>query len=360
MMTTKTIAGAFIVEREIRIDAPRENVFPLISTRDGLVQWMPVTDLEPRAGGRIQFTFAPESGGTHTATGEITAFDPPSRIAFTWNSTHDGAGAVQTEVSIELIPEGGATLVRLTHTGFVDDEKTGNYSEGWGYFLERLKDRAEGKDPGDDRSSIAARRRDAVRELLSEEIALKDHVERVAAMRRTLPLGPPIVAEYPLHGQNGKAATLAELFGDKDELLVYHLMFAPEDDAPCRMCAMWVDGFNAIAPHVRQRAEFVVIAKAPIDKLESYAKKRGWDTIRLFSSYGTDFQGDFNAEDDEGDQLAVISAFRRENGMIYHFYQKSANLDDNNYRGIDLLSPVWNLLDLLPSGRGDWYPSNSY
>ena len=358
-MTTKTIAGAFVVEREVRIQAPRETVFPLIATREGFSRWMPVTQLEPRVGGSITFAFAPESGGISVAHGEITAFKPPEHIAFTWNMD-DESSDLQTEVSIDLIAEGNATLVRLTHTGFADEKTFEGYNGGWVYFLDRLQHSGNGETSEEDRHSVAARQYLAKKALLAEEIALKDHVERVAAMRRTIPLGPPLIKEYSFTNDAGATVALSELFGDKDDLIVYHLMFAPDDAAPCPMCSMWIDGLNAVAPHIRQRSAFAVIAKAPIEKLRTFAAQRGWDRVRVLSSNGTDFQRDYDVENALGEQMPAISAFHRKEGNIYHFYQKFAELDENNNRGIDLYSPVWNLFDLLPGGRGDWYPNHDY
>ena len=111
-------------------------------------------------------------------------------------------------------------------------------------------------------------------ELLAAETSLRDQVERVAQLRRALPLGmavPDYVfregpadlsRNYPADFRDVK---LSELFANgHDELIVVHLMFAANDDVPCVMCSMWTDGYNAIAPHVRQRANFVVVAKKEI------------------------------------------------------------------------------------------------
>jgi predicted dithiol-disulfide oxidoreductase (DUF899 family)/uncharacterized protein YndB with AHSA1/START domain len=357
-MTTKSIAGAFVVEREIRIDAPRERVFSFLSSREGLAMWVPVTKFERRVGGTIMFRFLPDSGGRKVTFGEVTAYDPPARIAFTWDFKDDPLDA-RTEVAIDLIAQGNATLVRLTHTGFVDEEERNAHDEGWTYFLERLRARGEGNDPGEDRSIQDVAHVAAVDALRAEEIALKEHVERVAEQRRRIPLGAPL-PEYTLRATDDTPVSLSALFGDKSDLLVYHFMFAPEDELGCPMCSMWIDGLNAIAPHVRQRAELVVIAKAPIEKLRAYAQRRGWDKVRVLSSFDSPFNRDFGVEDKDGSQHPAISAFRRDGERVYHFYQKFAELDDDNNRGIDLYTPVWSLFDLLPGGRPDWYPSHDY
>ena len=150
-MTTKTIAGAFVVEREIRIQARREHVFELLSSRENFARWMPAAIFAPRVGENVEFRFVLKDGGKKATVGEITAYDPPSRIAFTWDFKDDPLDA-RTEVTIDLIPEGQATLVRLTHTGFVEEEEAAKHSEGWGYWLARLHACGEGSDPGDDAS----------------------------------------------------------------------------------------------------------------------------------------------------------------------------------------------------------------
>jgi predicted dithiol-disulfide oxidoreductase (DUF899 family) len=265
---------------------------------------------------------------------------------------------MHTEVTFDLIEDGGGTLLRLTHTGFLDEEQANNHKEGWGYWLGRLQTVGNGGDPGPDRHDAMEKRQAAVKQLLIEEIALKDHVEAVAAQRRALPMPAPLETDYTLTGLDDKLVRLSELFGDKDDLLVYHLMYKPDDDEACPMCSMWVDGYNAIAHHVQERAAFAVVAKAPIGKLRDWAKRRGWDNVRLLSSHSTTFNADMHAEDADGDQIPTISVFRKSPDGVRHFYQKFAELDDENNRGIDLLSPVWNLLDLTPKGRGDWLPHN--
>ena len=353
-MSTKT-AGAFTIERQIRIDAPRERVFDLLASPDEMRRWFRPSAFEPRVGGRAEFAF-PFDDEVSITRGEITTYDPPQRLAYTWS--WQSAPSAHTEVTFDLADEDGATLLRLTHTGFVDEEPARGHEKGWTYWMERLATVARGADPGPDMHAAAERRNAARAALLQEEIALKDHVERVAAQRRALEMPDPLDDDYALAASDDKVVRLSELFGDKEDLLVYHLMFHPDDDEPCPMCSMWVDGFNAIAPHVRQRAAFAIVAKAPIGKLRDWAKRRGWDKIPVLSSFSTTFNRDTHAEDQDGDQLPVISVFRRTDNGVHHFYHKCAELDADNYRGIDLLTPVWNLFDLLPDGRTDWMPAN--
>ena len=208
-------------------------------------------------------------------------------------------------------------------------------------------------------------------ELLAAEIALKDQVERVATLRRQLPVGmrvpdyvfregPPDLIQQD--AADFADVRLSDLFTDgHDTLIVDHLMFAAADDEPCVMCSMWADGYNTVWPHIVQRASFVLVAKAEIGKLRGFARRRGWDRIRLLSSHDSTFNRDFGMEEADGTQNPGLSVFTRTpDGAVYHRYTTGAELDEQNNRGIDLCTPVWNLFDLLPQGRGDWYPSHSY
>lgn len=202
------------------------------------------------------------------------------------------------------------------------------------------------------------------------ERALRDQIEEVAAARRALPEGALlqdyVFAEAPpdlgADGADGLVSStrLSELFGAHSALVVYHLMFAPEDGEACPMCSMWVDGFRGVASHLAQHCAFAVVAKAPPPKLRVWAARRGWDGLRLLSSYGTSFNEDLRAEHPDGSQRPMTSVFVRAGGELRHFYTLPANHLDNTERGMDLLSPVWNILDLLPAGRGEWYAGNDY
>jgi predicted dithiol-disulfide oxidoreductase (DUF899 family) len=181
-------------------------------------------------------------------------------------------------------------------------------------------------------------------ELLAAEIALKEQVERVAALRRSLPLGMS-VPDYVF--REGSMDLTHNDPGDFRD--------------PCVMCSMWADGYSAVTPHVLQRTSFVLVAKADINKLRSWAKHRGWNRIRLLSSHDNTFNSDFGMEETDGSQNPGISVFTRTpDGAVYHRYTVGAQFDEHNNRGIDTYSPVWNLFDLLPQGRGDWYPNHDY
>lgn len=134
-------------------------------------------------------------------------------------------------------------------------------------------------------------------------------------------------------------------------------MYWAKDDDFCPMCSMWIDGFNGIAPHVTERANFVIASRAPFDRLQSWGADRQWNRLRLLSDDGPSFARDIDAEDAEGNPDSTVTVFAKDGDRVRHVYTAHPMLEDRE-RGIDLLSPVWNLYDLMPSGRGDWYPSN--
>ncbi|GLZ42763.1 DUF899 family protein [Actinokineospora sp. NBRC 105648] len=204
-------------------------------------------------------------------------------------------------------------------------------------------------------------------ELDRAEHALHAEIARLAALRRDLPEGAPL-ADYEFdEGPRDLGLTepigkvrLLDLFGDKDTLFVYHMMFSPGESEVCPMCSLWVDSLHGVSHHIRQHASFAVIAKAPVLEIRRWAVRRGWDGLRLLSSHDNTFNVDVGSETASGDQLPMVSAFTREGDLVRHFYTQRANFMDNAEGGFDLLSPVWHVLDLLPRGRGDWYAGNSY
>jgi predicted dithiol-disulfide oxidoreductase (DUF899 family) len=211
-------------------------------------------------------------------------------------------------------------------------------------------------------------------ELLEAETALKDQRERVAQLRRQLPMGVKVKQDYVFRegptdiNSNDPAlffdTPLSRLFGKgKDSLIIDHMMFAPKAEKGCPMCSMWADGYNAVAPHISDKVNFVLVARAPLEKLRSWGQRRGWNKIRLLSSYENTFNKDFNLECDADCQHPGVSVFKRSangDGDIHHFYTTEASLEHTHHRGIDLYTPVWTLFDLLPEGRENWMPKHFY
>ena len=224
--------------------------------------------------------------------------------------------------------------------------------------------------------SVAYRK--ARNKLLKAEIELKDERERVARMRRELPLGAKVETDYVFQegprdvSQEGpiREVRLSQLFEDgKDELVLINTMFGPEAAEPCSMCNMWADGYDAVAPHVEQQKNFALVTRKDIRSLRAWARGRGWRNIRLLSSRESTFNRDFNVEWEEkvfegpnGLQIPGVTVFRRlADGDIHHTYSVEAAMSPKEHRAIDLFTPVWNLFDLTPTGRAaTWYPKTKY
>jgi predicted dithiol-disulfide oxidoreductase (DUF899 family) len=203
--------------------------------------------------------------------------------------------------------------------------------------------------------------RSARENLRQAEIALKEQREKVAELRRGLATETPVPQDYVFTDADSGEVCLSALFANgNDTLIVYHFMWATADENPCPMCTMWHDGYNAIQPHLARTVPVVVVAKQRAAKLRAFADSRGWSNLRTLSSGATSFNVDFGMEDAEGRQSPGLSVFVKRDGEVRHFYTVSAIMGDDHYRGMDLYSPVWNLLDLLPEGRGAWMQSVTY
>ncbi|MET8128648.1 DUF899 family protein [Streptomyces sp. NPDC005065] len=208
-------------------------------------------------------------------------------------------------------------------------------------------------------------------ELRLAEIELMRHRERVADLHRRLPLGP-VVDDYAfeegpadLHADDVPVQTvrLSELFTQPGrDLVVYHFMYGKRQTQPCPMCTMWIDGFNGIAHHVAQNVDFAIVAAADLPALRAHARDRRWENLRLLSAGSGTFKYDLGSEDAEGNQDSTVSVFTRDsNGSVRHFYSAHPRMsDDIDQRGIDLLSPVWHILDLTRQGRDNWFAELSY
>ncbi|MEU6085814.1 DUF899 family protein [Streptomyces sp. NPDC047085] len=220
--------------------------------------------------------------------------------------------------------------------------------------------------PGETEEQLAARE-----ELRLAEIELMRHRERVADQRRALPQGPAVddyrFLEGPADLDAGdtpvREVTLSELFTGPDRpLIVYHLMYGKQQTSPCPMCTLWIDGFNGVAHHIAQNADFAIAAAADPPALRRHARDRGWSRLRLLSCGDSTFKYDLGSEDEDGVQDSTVSVFTRDaDGTVRHFYSAHPRMaEDIDQRGIDLLNPVWHLLDLTPGGRGDWYSGLDY
>jgi predicted dithiol-disulfide oxidoreductase (DUF899 family) len=200
-------------------------------------------------------------------------------------------------------------------------------------------------------------------ELRVAELDLIDQAERVAALRRMLPADTVVDDYHLIDVASGDHVQLSELFSAPGRpLILYHFMYGKAQTEPCPLCTMWIDGYNAAAPHLAQNADFVVVAAADPAAITAHAESRGWSNLRLLSAGDSTLKYDLGSEEADGAQIESVSVFiRGDDGAVRHLYSKGAQMaDDRRERGIDLLTPVWHLLDLTPNGRGDWYPSLHY
>ena len=200
--------------------------------------------------------------------------------------------------------------------------------------------------------------------LLTEEIELRRHIERVAALRRELPPGGGIPEDYAFEGSEG-SVRISQLFGDKNALVIYSMMFGPERERACPMCTAMLTSWEGTARNLRERVALAVTARSPIERLLDFKKERGWKNLQIYSD--SDTQGDYtrayvSAED--GD-VPGLSVFTRIDGAVRHFWsgEISGEMADpgEDPRGAPDLDPLWTILDLTPAGRGKtWYPQLEY
>ncbi|MBV8924287.1 MAG: DUF899 domain-containing protein [Bradyrhizobium sp.] len=185
--------------------------------------------------------------------------------------------------------------------------------------------------------------------------------EALSAERRNLPW-VKVEKNYVFDGPEGRV-TLADLFKGRPQLVVQHVMFAPDWEAACKSCSFWVDGFERMVPHLAARdTSMVAISLAPSAKLEAFKKRMGW-TFDWVSSGNNDFNYDyavsFTSEQISageakynygtsplyGPELPGISVFYRDqDGAVFHTYSTFA-------RGLDMMNAAYHYLDLTPLGR---------
>ena len=137
-----------VIEREITIDASPETVFRLLTDPTQYVRWKgKLAELEPRPGGKFRVAFASTKD---IAAGKYVEVVPGRRVVFTWGWEGDPQlPPGSSTVTVELVPDGNATIVRLTHSGLPEGTDAAQL-EGWKHFLPRLAAAATGGDPGPD------------------------------------------------------------------------------------------------------------------------------------------------------------------------------------------------------------------
>ena len=201
----------------------------------------------------------------------------------------------------------------------------------------------------------------ARKEFLKKEKEFTRLRDELSRQRRELPW-EKIEKQYVFEGANGKQ-TLADLFDGRSQLIIYHFMFGPGWKEGCPSCSFLADTFDGARVHLAQRdTTFAVVSRAPLPEIEAFQKRMGW-TFRWLSSNGTDFNYDYQVTAPKGEQgktyynydmadfpseerpgLSVF--YRDQTGEVFHTYSTYA-------RGLDILLPTYNFLDLTPKGRDE-------
>ena len=216
--------------------------------------------------------------------------------------------------------------------------------------------------------------RDARDGLLAAERDLRQSLERVAAMRRALPLGGVVPNDYAFEESAAdltdttlvRPIRLSELFRDDlNTLVLYSFMFGPTAKQPCSSCTSILDSLNGASQHISQRVNLAVVAKSPIERIREFAGSRHWTGLRLLSSGKNTYNRDYHGESEAGDQVPSLNVFVRRDGRIHHFYNSellfAPREPGEDARHVDLIWPLWNVFDFTPEGRGaDWYPKLTY
>jgi predicted dithiol-disulfide oxidoreductase (DUF899 family) len=199
--------------------------------------------------------------------------------------------------------------------------------------------------------------------LLAEEKKETRRRDALNAERRRLPM-VRIEKDYVFDGPHGPA-TLAGLFGDSRQLIIQHIMFGPDWDAACPSCTNSVDELSdGLLAHLRARdTAFALVSRAPLAKIEAYRTQRGW-TVPWYSSYGSDFNYDFQVTLDESagqvqynyrpepgllggersTEMPGLSCFLRAGAEVFHTYSTFG-------RGNEYTPSLYTLLDLTALGR---------
>lgn len=175
--------------------------------------------------------------------------------------------------------------------------------------------------------------------LVKEKAATRTH-DRLNASRRQLPM-VKMEKTYLFEGPNGQV-TLVDLCEGRRQLIIYHFMFDPSWVDGCPSCTYLTNNIPRLASIQANDTSLVLISRAPLAKLEDYKARMNW-TIPWFSSFGSEFNYDFNVSHDEG-ETPGLSVFLREGDDVLHSYSTTG-------RGVDILLGTYNYLDLTPLGR---------
>ena len=184
--------------------------------------------------------------------------------------------------------------------------------------------------------------------LLAEEKEGTRARDALAAKRRRLPM-VRIDKDYVFDGPESNASLL-DMFEGRRQLLLYHFMFGPNQDAGCDGCSMFVDQIGHLAHLHARDTSFALVSRAPITKIEAYRKRMGW-TVPWYSSLESEFNVDFGVGPEtpqpdvyqDGENFG-LSVFLRDGDSVFRTYFTTA-------RGVEALGSLWTFLDLTPLGR---------
>jgi predicted dithiol-disulfide oxidoreductase (DUF899 family) len=210
---------------------------------------------------------------------------------------------------------------------------------------------------------------EARKALLAKEKELTRQRDMIAAERRALPW-VKIEKNYIFDTPDGKK-TLADLFGDKSQLIVNHFMLGPGWKDGCTGCSFGADHVEATLVHLAQRdVAYVAVSRAPLAEIEAYKKRMGWH-FTWVSSFNSDFNYDFHVSftpdelakgeaeynyaiiDPGLDELPGCSVFAKDDaGTVFQTYS-------NFGRGGEELLGTYVLLDMTPKGRDEHGPTYS-
>ena len=176
---------------------------------------------------------------------------------------------------------------------------------------------------------------------LADEKAFTRARDALSRKRRELPW-EKIEKNYAFEGPNGKE-TLAGLFGGKSQLIVYHFMLGPDWEEGCPSCSLLADHFDGSVVHLAQRdVAFVVVSRAPLDKIEKFKRRMGWH-FKWVSSFGTDFNFDYQVSATPEEKAKGIANYNYAETAIPE--RRAAGhqrvLQERRRRGVPHLFELW-------------------
>jgi predicted dithiol-disulfide oxidoreductase (DUF899 family) len=202
----------------------------------------------------------------------------------------------------------------------------------------------------------------ARKELLAKEKEFSRLRDELSRKRREMPW-EKVEKKYMFEGRSGKES-LAELFDGRSQLIVYHFMFGPGWKEGCPSCSFLADTFDGARVHMAERdVTFVVISRATLPEIEAFQKRMGW-TFKWVSSFKSDFNFDYQVSVKPDEQINSkvyynytltefpseerpgLSVFYKADDRVFHTYSTYA-------RGLDILLPTYNFLDMTPKGRNE-------